>query len=90
MQKLGVSDLSYADNRIRDFGAREGIPVTNLAPALSEFAETHQVYLNGFSRKNLGNGHWNETGHRVAAEAIASDLCGALAGPSKNTEAATN
>jgi len=75
MQTLGVSDLSYADNRIQAFGAREGIPVTTLAPALSAYAETHQVYLNGFNTTNLGGGHWNETGHRLAAEKIADDLC---------------
>jgi len=76
MRKLGVADLSYADNRIREFGAREGIPVTNLAPALSEYAEANHAYLNGFHSANLGAGHWNETGHRLAAEVIATDLCG--------------
>ncbi|MGB7846170.1 MAG: SGNH/GDSL hydrolase family protein [Candidatus Acidiferrum sp.] len=76
MCKLGVVDLSYADNRIREFGAREGIPVTNLAPVLSEYAATQHVYLNGFNSSNWGAGHWNETGHRLAAEAIAADLCG--------------
>jgi hypothetical protein len=75
MRKLGVQDLSYADRRINEFGEREGIPVTNLGPALSAYAEAHQVYLNGFSGKNYGAGHWNETGHRVAGEAIAADLC---------------
>ena len=76
IHKLGVSDLAYADDRIRQFGAREGIPVINLAPSLSEFAQTHQAYLNGFNRVNIGTGHWNETGHRVAAETIAHELCG--------------
>ena len=75
MRKLGVSDLNYADNRIGEFGAREGIGIIHLAPALSTYAETHKVYLNGFNRSNLGAGHWNETGHRVAAEAIARQLC---------------
>jgi hypothetical protein len=46
-----------------------------LGPALSAYAEAHQVYLNGFSEKNYGAGHLNETGHRVAGEAIAADLC---------------
>jgi hypothetical protein len=75
MRKLGVTTLSYADDRLTDFGAREGIPVLTLAPALSEYAETHHVFLNGFNNANLGAGHWNETGHRVAAEAIAPWLC---------------
>lgn len=75
LRKLGVQDFSYADNRINEFGTSLGIPVTNLAPALSSYAESHQVYLNGFRPSNLGTGHWNETGHRVAAETIAADLC---------------
>lgn len=74
-QKLNVTDLDYADRRIGEFGARERVAVTNLAPALSEYAEEHHAYLNGFTAKNLGMGHWNETGHRLAAETIASDLC---------------
>jgi hypothetical protein len=76
MQALGVSDLAYADERIKNFGAREGISVTNLAPALSAYAEAHHVYLNGFNETNLGGGHWNETGHRLAAETIAASMCG--------------
>ena len=74
-RKLGVQDLSYADTRIREFGEHNGIAVTNLGPALSAYAEAHHVYLNGFNATNLGTGHWNETGHRVAAETIAADLC---------------
>jgi hypothetical protein len=76
MQDLGVADLSYADQRIRTLGAREGIPVTVLATALSNYAEAHSVFLNGFNGASLGAGHWNEVGHRLAAETIASDLCG--------------
>jgi hypothetical protein len=73
--KLGVADLSYADNRISEFAHRAGIPVTTLAPALAKFADAHHVYLNGFNTTNFGSGHWNESGHRLAAEVIAEDLC---------------
>jgi hypothetical protein len=33
------------------------------------------MYLNGFTTVNRGAGHWNETGHRLAAETVAADLC---------------
>jgi len=77
MRKLGVENLSYADGRIGEFGTREGIPVTRLEPTLSRYAEANHIYLNGFSAANQGAGHWNETGHRLAGETIAADLCGA-------------
>jgi hypothetical protein len=75
MRKLGVADFSYSDERIRLFGRQGGISVTNLSTALSEYAETHQIYLNGFRSSNYGTGHWNEAGHKLAAEVIAENLC---------------
>lgn len=75
MRKLGVSNLDYADERIREFGARENIAVVPLAPALSAYAESQHIYLNGFSKNNFGAGHWNEIGHRLAAEVMAAELC---------------
>jgi hypothetical protein len=75
IQTLGVADLSYADQRINALGSQEGISVTNLAPALAAYAEAHHVYLNGFNATNMGTGHWNETGHRLAAEVIAASMC---------------
>ena len=87
MRKLGVTNLSYAENRLRDFAGSQGMAVTDLAPALSQFAETNHVYLNGFNRSNLGSGHWNEAGHRVAAAAMAGDLCGAEAAARNGTRA---
>jgi len=78
LARLGVPDLSYADERIQEFGAKQNIPVTLLSPRLAAYAQTHHVYLNGFNDHNRGAGHWNETGHRVAAEAMAGDLCGKM------------
>jgi hypothetical protein len=75
VQKLGVTDLSYAENRLTAFALKEGILVTNLSSSLSSYAETHNVYLNGFNSRSFGTGHWNETGHRLAAAVIAADLC---------------
>jgi hypothetical protein len=75
MRKLGVNNLDYADKRIREFGEQENTRVIDLAPALSAYAESQHVYLNGFDKTNFGTGHWNETGHRLAAEVIADELC---------------
>ena len=76
--RFGITDLFYPDNRIKALGAREGIAVITLAPELQEFAEHNNVFLHGFG-KDLGNGHWNATGNRVAGELIAKKICaGAL------------
>lgn len=75
---FGVTDLFYPDNRIKSVGEREGIPVITLAPELQQYAERNKVFLHGFG-DNIGNGHWNPIGHRVAGELIAQKLCqGAL------------
>lgn len=75
MRQLGIADFSYADRRINQLGENSGIAVTNLGPPLAAYAEAHQVFLNGFNKSNWGTGHWNETGHQLAADAIANDLC---------------
>jgi lysophospholipase L1-like esterase len=71
---FGVTDLFYPDRRIKSLGTREGFPVVMLAPDLQEFAQRNQVFLHGFG-DDLGNGHWNATGHRVAGELIAKKIC---------------
>jgi hypothetical protein len=71
---FGITDLFYPDNRIKSFCTHEGIPVLTLAPELQEFAERNQTFLHGFGA-NVGNGHWNATGHRVAGELIAKKIC---------------
>jgi hypothetical protein len=72
--RFGITDLFYPDNRIKALGKREGIPVITLAPELQEFAEHNKVFLHGFG-ENIGNGHWNATGNRVAGELIAKKIC---------------
>lgn len=76
MKRLGVDNLFYPDLRIKALCGREGIDVLNLAPAMLAYAEEHHVFLHGFG-DNLGGGHWNATGHRVAAEVISGMLCNA-------------
>lgn len=77
-KRFGASDLLYPDNRIKALGERENIPVISLAADLQRFAEQKNVFLHGFD-KNIGNGHWNVTGNRVAGELIAKKICeGAL------------
>ena len=78
MEALGVQNLDYPDERLRDFGAAAGIPVTSLAHRLFEDAALNHAYLNGFPNTAMGEGHWNELGHRFAGEAMAGDVCSFL------------
>jgi hypothetical protein len=72
--RFGISDLFYPDNRIKTLGAREGIQVITLAPELQRLADQSKQFFHGFD-KNIGNGHWNATGNRVAGELIAKEMC---------------
>lgn len=77
-KRLGIRDLFYPDTRIKALSMREQIPVLTLAPELQEYAEFKNVPLHGFG-SDLGNGHWNVIGNRVAGELIAKKICeGAL------------
>jgi hypothetical protein len=77
-KRFGITDLFYPDYRIKSLCMREGIPVITLAPELQEFAQRNNVFLHGFG-EDIGNGHWNATGQRVAGELIAKKMCeGAL------------
>ena len=73
---LNVKNLFYPDLRLRALGQREGIMVLNLAPSLAEYADEHKQFLHGFAATgSLGQGHWNEEGHRLAGQLIARQLC---------------
>lgn len=74
LQEAGLKDFLYPERRIKALGEREGFPVLTLAPAFQSYAEQHKVFLHGFG-DTLGTGHWNQEGHRLAAEIIGGWLC---------------
>jgi hypothetical protein len=77
MKRVGVNDLFYPDNRVKALGEREKISVISLAPLLQGYADENKAFLHGFG-SNIGNGHWNQLGQRVAGEAIAQRFCEGL------------
>ncbi|MEO8499242.1 MAG: hypothetical protein ABI614_29605, partial [Planctomycetota bacterium] len=73
--RLGISDLDYADRRIEAVADELGCLTITLAEPMRSYAESNGVYLHGFENTELGTGHWNVDGHRVAGEIIAQTLC---------------
>jgi len=72
---LGVDDLFYPNLRLEKLASADMIQFIDLAPPMQRFADEKQVFLHGFG-KEIGNGHWNADGHRLAADLIAQKMCG--------------
>jgi hypothetical protein len=70
------STLLYPEERLQETALRDGYRILCLAPRMCEIAERDRVFLHGFDNMQLGFGHWNEQGHRVAAKLIADSLQG--------------
>jgi len=72
---LGLPDLLYPDHRVASWAERHGVDLLSLAQPLGSYAQTHQVFLHGFSNATIGDGHWNVEGHRLAGSLIAEKVC---------------
>ena len=73
---IGAKDLFYPNLRLQALAEREQIDFLDLAKPMQLFAEQKKVYLHGFG-SDIGNGHWNADGHRLAADLIAQKMCAA-------------
>ena len=74
MNQIGVRTMFYPNLRLKALAGRENIDFLDLAEPMQAYADQNKVFLHGFG-SDPGNGHWNATGHRVAAELIAQHLC---------------
>jgi lysophospholipase L1-like esterase len=74
MKHIGVSTVFYPNLRLRDFAQRQQIDLLDLAEPMQLYADQNKVFLHGFE-KDIGNGHWNADGHRLAADLITQKLC---------------
>ena len=61
-------DFERPDRRLQQFTAAHGIRYLALMPALRDYHRRTGTYLHGFG--SVITGHWNEAGHRQAAEQI--------------------
>jgi hypothetical protein len=75
MRRQGITDIFYPDEHMQALGKRDGFEVLTLAPAMADYAESHHIFLHGFSNTPMGFGHWNAEGHRLAGDLMAERLC---------------
>jgi hypothetical protein len=75
LARFGVPDLAYAERRAASVAERSGHLAIVLGPQMQALAVSSGSYLYGFKDGKLGFGHWNELGHRAAADLIAARLC---------------
>ncbi|RJO64586.1 MAG: hypothetical protein C4523_17905 [Myxococcales bacterium] len=69
-------DINLPDKQLGGFAAAENIVYFSLQSGFAFFQREHGVFLHGFGELP-GYGHWghfNEAGHRLAAELIAREL----------------
>jgi lysophospholipase L1-like esterase len=74
IERVGLSDLFYPNRRLKSLAELEGMPFLDLAEPMQAYADQNRVFLYGFGSQ-LGSGHWNETGHRLAGQLITQRLC---------------
>jgi hypothetical protein len=74
-RRMGIQDLFYANRRLSGIGQKFGFPVISLAEPLQRIATDKGMYLHGFKNTVMGDGHWNEAGHRYAAGILGEEIC---------------
>lgn len=73
IDQLAVPDLFYPDRRLHDLAVRENIPFLDLAEPMQRAADRDKIFFHGFG-KEIGNGHWNEAGHKFAGDLLAEEI----------------
>jgi len=75
LKHVGTDTIFYPNLRLKTLAEKEQIDFFDLAQPMQAYADEHKVFLHGFG-SDLGNGHWNQYGHKVVADLIAQKLCG--------------
>jgi hypothetical protein len=75
LEHVGADTVFYPNLRLQAMAEREQIEFLDLAQPMQVYADQNKVFLHGFG-SDLGNGHWNARGHKLAADLIAQKLCG--------------
>ncbi len=73
-EAAGIENLFYPDRRLRRLCRREEIDFLALAPEMQRQADETGAWYHGFENCEVGIGHWNESGHAIAADLISDWL----------------
>ncbi len=71
---FGIEDLFYSQRRLLNTFRETGCHFFPLASRMQEYADINDTFLHGFANTTMGIGHWNESGHSVAASLLAKWL----------------
>jgi hypothetical protein len=74
-RRRDVPKLLSRQRALEAFSRERGITLIPLVEGMQRLSQAEGVHLHGFRNAGLGQGHWNERGHRAAAELIARRLC---------------
>ena len=74
-KQWSIQDLYYPGKRLYRLSREAGFQMIPLASAMSKVAERTKTFFHGFPSTGPGIGHWNRTGHSVAGQIIAGEIC---------------
>ena len=74
LQHIGAETIFYPNLRMKALADRQQMNFLDLAQPMQSYADQNKIFLHGFG-SDLGNGHWNADGHRLAADLITQKLC---------------
>lgn len=75
MQKFKIQDFLYPSKRLQKLGEEYNFSVVDLVEPFQNYVDQHQVCLHGFENTAMCVGHWNNRGHKLAGEMIATKIC---------------
>lgn len=79
MRAVDSTNLNYASDRLAELATAKEIPFLDLNRPFAERAIAENVCLHGFENSVPCGGHWNQAGHRLAADLISDSICAQIA-----------
>ncbi|NEQ41563.1 MAG: SGNH/GDSL hydrolase family protein [Okeania sp. SIO3I5] len=72
---MDIQDWSYPTRRLKKLGEIHNFSVIDLIEPFQNYIAENPVCVHGFKNTKMCSGHWNATGHKLAGEIIAENLC---------------